>query len=286
MSERTSLLLLDILRGYSKITYRYKKYYFKHFKIYDSLKLEEFESDCIHQAKKQGIKGEKQLLEQAIKRGNWSKEEEASQKDLKWMIDKSRKASLKIADNNTKKSFEDSIRKQVDELAELEIKKNQFIIHSAENLARRKRVNEEISLSLFYNEEMTEIISEDDLILLLPEVNLLINDLSNSEKILKVSYDPSFFDIYCLNYRQPNKIIDKTIYDITIWQKNLLSYASVLLNKLQNYDIPDDVKEDALKLYNFQQKEDSSKEDKVTEGVSDLRAKMAQNGGKLTAEDF
>ena len=248
MSERTSLLLLDILRGYSKITYKYKKYYFKHFKIYDSLKLEEFESDCIHQAKKQGIKGEKQLLEQAIKRGNWSKEEEASQKDLKWMIDKSRKASLKIADNNTKKSFEDSIRKQVDELAELEIKKNQFIIHSAENLARRKRVNEEISLSL--------------------------------------SYDPSFFDIYCLNYRQPNKIIDKTIYDITIWQKNLLSYASVLLNKLQNYDIPDDVKEDALKLYNFQQKEDSSKEDKVTEGVSDLRAKMAQNGGKLTAEDF
>ena len=65
-----------------------------------------------------------------------------------------------------------------------------------------------------------------------------------------------------------------------------MSYASVLLNKLQNYDIPDDVKEDALKLYNFQQKEDSSKEDKVTEGVSDLRAKMAQNGGKLTAEDF
>ena len=82
MSERTSLLLLDILRGYSKITYKYKKYYFKHFKIYDSLKLEEFESDCIHQAKKQGIKGEKQLLEQAIKRGNWSKEEEASQKDF------------------------------------------------------------------------------------------------------------------------------------------------------------------------------------------------------------
>jgi hypothetical protein len=286
MRQQLSLLLLDILRGYSKITHKYKNYYFKHFKIYDGLKLEEFELDCVHQAKKQGIKSEEQLLEQAIKRGNWSKQEEASMKDLKWMIDKSRKAASKIIDDNTKKAFEGSIQKQVDELTELQTKKNQFILHSAENLAKRKRINKEISLSLFYDEEMSEIISEEDLMLLIPEVNLLIDNLSNSEKIIQVSYDPSFFDFYCLNYRQPSKIIDKNIYDITLWQKNLLSYASVLLNKLQNLDIPDDIKDDALKLYNFSQKENSSREDKVTEGVSDLRAKMAQNGGKLTAEDF
>lgn len=286
MSEQISLLLLDILRGYSKITYKYKNYYFKHFKIYDSLKLEEFELDCVYQAQKQGIKSEKELLEQAIKRGNWSKEDEASIKDLKWMIDKSRKAASKIADNNTKKAFEDSIKKQVDELAEIETKKNQFIIHSAENLAKRKRVNKEISLSLFYDEQMTKIISDDDLMLLIPQVNSLIDNLSNSEKMIKVSYEPSFFDVYCLNYRNPNEIIDTNLYKITIWQKNLLSYASVLLNKLQNFDIPNDIKDDPLKLYNFQQKENSSKEDRVTEGVSDLRSKMAQNGGKLTAEDF
>ena len=286
MRQQLSLLLLDILRGYSKITYKYKNYYFKHFKIYDSLKLEEFELDCVYQAKKQGIKSEEQLLEQAIKRGNWSKQEEASMKDLKWMIGKSRKAASKIADNNTKKAFEDSIQKQVDELTELQTKKNQFILHSAENLAKRKRVNREISLSLFYDEEMSEIISEEDLISLIPEVNSLIDNLSSSENIIQVSYDPSFFDFYCLDYRQPSNIIDKNIYEITIWQKNLLSYASVLLNKLQNLDIPDDIKEDALKLYNYNQKENSSPDDKVTEGVSDLRAKMAQNGGKLTAEDF
>jgi len=286
MRQQISLLLLDILRGYSKITHKYKNYYFKHFKIYDGLKLEEFELDCVYQAKKQGIKSEEQLLEQAIKRGNWSKQEEASMKDLKWMIEKSKKAASKIADNNTKKAFEDSIQKQVDELTELQTKKNQFILHSAENLAKRKRVNKEISLSLFYDEGMSEMISEEDLILLIPEVNLLIDNLSSSEKIIEVSYNPSFFDLYCLNYRQPSKVIDKNIYDITLWQKNLLSYASVLLNKLQNLDIPDDIKDDALKLYNYTQKENSSTGDKVTEGVSDLRAKMAQNGGKLTAEDF
>jgi len=279
-------LLLDILRGYSKITHKYKNYYFKHFGVYDSLKLEEFELDCINQAKKQGIKSKDELLELAIKRGGWSKEEESSMKDLKWMIDKSRKASAKISDNNTKKSFEDSIAKQVNQLAELETKKNQFTNHSAENLGKRKRINREINLSLFYDKEMTRNVREEDLFFLIPEVNLKIQEVSSAENLLNVAYDNSFFDVYSLNYRDPNQILDTNIYKITIWQKNLLSYASVLLSKLKNLDIPDDIREDPLKVYNFQPREDGNKENKVTEGVSDLRAKMAQKGGKLTAEDF
>ncbi len=284
--NKESSLLLDILRGYSKITYKYKNYYFKHFGVYDSLKLEEFELDCITEAKKQGIKGQDELLELAINRGGWSKEEESSMKDLKWMIEKSRKASAKIADNNTKKSFEDSIAKQVDQLTELETKKNQFTNHSAENLGKRKRANKEISLSLFYDKEMTRNVSEEDLFFLISEVNLKIEELTNIENLLKVSYESSFFDVYCLNYRNPSQILDTNIYKITIWQKNLLSYASVLLNKLKNLDIPDDIREDAVKVYNFRPKEDGDKGDKVTEGVSDLRAKMSQKGGKLTADDF
>jgi len=55
---------------------------------------------------------------------------------------------------------------------------------------------------------------------------------------------------------------------------------------LKNFEIPDDIREDPLKIYNFQPKENTSEKDKITEGVSDLRSKMAQNGGKLTAEDF
>ena len=97
--NKESSLLLDILRGYSKINHKYKDYYFKHFGVYDSLKLQEFELDCITEAKKKGIKGKDELLELAIKRGGWSKEEESSMKDLKWMIEKSKKASAKILKN-------------------------------------------------------------------------------------------------------------------------------------------------------------------------------------------
>tara|TARA_B100001093_G_scaffold236738_1_gene226838 strand:- start:20720 stop:21577 length:858 start_codon:yes stop_codon:yes gene_type:complete len=284
--NKESSLLLDILRGYSKITYKYKDYYFKHFGVYDSLKLQEFELDCITEAKKKGIKGKDELLELAIKRGGWSKEEESSMKDLKWMIEKSKKASAKISDNNSRKAFEGSIAKQADQLVKLEAKKNQFTNHSAENLGKRKRANKEISLSLFYDKEMTRNVSEEDLFFLISEVNLRIQELTSVENLLKLAYESYFFDVYCLNYRNPNQILDTNIYKITIWQKSLLSYASILLNKLKNLDIPDDIREDAVKVYNFQPREDGAKGDKVTEGVSDLRAKMAQRGGKLTADDF
>jgi len=284
--NKESSLLLDILRGYSKINHKYKDYYFKHFGVYDSLKLQEFELDCITEAKKKGIKGKDELLELAIKRGGWSKEEESLMKDLKWMIEKSKKASAKISDNNARKAFEDSIKKQVDQLAQLEAKKNQFTNHSAENLGKRKRANKEISLSLFYDKEMTRNVSEEDLFFLISEVNSRIQELTSVENLLKLAYESYFFDVYCLNYRNPNQILDTNIYKITIWQKSLLSYASVLLNKLKNLDIPDDIREDAVKVYNFQPKEDGAKEDKVTEGISDLRAKMSQKGGKLTADDF
>ena len=286
MNKQTSLLLLDVLRGYSKITHKYKNYYFKHFGIYDSLKLEEFEMDCINDVKKQGIRSEDQLLKLAVDRGHWSKEEEASIKDLKWMIDKSEKAAAKIVDNHSRKAFEDSIQVQINQLNELEKKKSQFTNHSAEKLAKKKRMNKEISLSLFYDKQMTQKISEDDLISIITEVNDIIDDLSSSENMIKISYESYFFDVYSLNYRDPNKIIETSFYKITIWQKNLLSYASILLNKLKNLDIPDEIRQDALKVYNFKEKKEGSSDNKVTEGVSDLRAKMAEKGGKLTAEDF
>lgn len=281
-----SPLLLDILRGYSKITHKYKDYYFKHFRIYESLQLEEFELDCVNRAKKQGIKGEDELLQLAINRGNWSKEEESSIKNLNWVIEKSKKAATKIVDYNYRRAFESSIEKQLEELKDLLDKKNNFISHSAENLAKRQRLNREISSSLFYDKEMKQNVEEDDLFILIPYVNSKIEELSNTKNLIKTSYNSYFFDLYCLNYRNPNEIIDTNIYKITLWQRSLLSYASVLLNKLKNLDMPDEIREDPLKVYNFKPKEESPTDNKVIEGVSDLRAKMAQKGGKLTAEDF
>lgn len=284
--ENVEALLLDVIRGYSKIQSKNQTFYLKHFLAYESLQLEEFEQEALNEAIKKGIKSEKEIIEDAIKRGHWSVKEEESIKSIGWMIEKSESAASKITDNIAKKSFEASISKQKEELEELQSRRNSLTAHSANKLAKRKKIYKEVAGNLFKDEQMTVNIDRDDIFDLMPVVSEKISKFHNTNLILKMAYSPTFFDVYCLMYRQPHKIMGSNIFNISIWQKSLLFYASILLNKLKNYNVPDGVREDPIKLYKYSEKEQSNDGSRVTHGIDDLRAKMAEKGGKLTAEDF
>ena len=285
---KIELLLLDVLRGYSKIEFKSEFYYLKHFSVFKSLQLDEYESECLDDAIKKGIKSQDQLLDLAISRKSWSSEEEAQIKNLKWLIDKSEAASSKIVDAFAKKSFEDSISKQKEELQELESRRFSLIAHSAESFATRKRNYKEIKDNLFQDVEMKESVSEDTILRLMHLVRLKISEINNQKNIIKMAYNSLYFDTYCLMYRQPNEMIGKNLFNITIWQKDLLTFSSLILNKLKNYDIPNSILEDPLAICKYKPKEENSGHagNVVTHGMDDLRAKMAEKGGKLTAEDF
>lgn len=282
----SSLILLEIMRGYSRFTYNKKNYFFKHFRVYDSLKLVEFELDAFDSAIDSGIKSEEDLIRNGIKLNFWSEEEESSIKNLKWMISKSEAASSKIVDKNSRKAFDESIDKQRAELKELEDRRSSLVGHSAENLASRRKINEEVHRNLFKDEDLTIHVDKDDLHFLIPFIYDEMNKFSDQNNMLKAAFNSSFFDSYSLMSENPFQLFKSSIFEISIWQKNLLFYSSVLLAKLKNHDVPDDVREDPLKLYNFSPKDNDNSDNKVTHGVSDLRAKMAEKGGKLTAEDF
>ncbi len=280
------LLLLDILNGYSKIKYDNKSFYFKHFLIFEELKLSQFEIDSFDSAIKNGIKSENDLLENAIKKGFWSEEEDSSIKNLKWLIENSEKAISKVSDHAIKKSMMNSLGKDKEKLSELEGRKLSIVKHSAENLASRKKQSKTLQDNIYVDEDLTEHVDKDDLFYLVPVIGNKIEEINNKSNMLKMAYSQFFFETFALMYRDPLKMINKDLYNMSIWQKNLLSYASALFNKVRNLDMPDDVREDALKVYDFTPKEEDPSKEKVTHGVSDLREKMSQKGGKLTAEDF
>lgn len=284
--QNIEALLLDVIRGYSKVQSNNQTFYLKHFLVYESLQLEEFQQEALNEAIKKGIKSEKEIIEDAIKRGHWSVKEEESIKSIRWMIEKSESAASKITDNIARKSFEASISKQREELQELQSRRDSLTAHSADNLAKRKKIYKEIAGNLFKDEQMTVNVDRDDVFDLMPIISKKISKFHDTNMILKMAYSPAFFDIYCLMYRQPHKIIGSNIFNVSIWQKSLLFYASILLNKLKNYNVPDDVREDPIKLYKYSEKDQSHDGSKVTHGIDDLRAKMAEKGGKLTAEDF
>ena len=73
--------------------------------------------------------------------------------------------------------------------------------------------------------------------------------------------------------------------NLTIFQKNLLSFASGLLNKMKNTHIPNEIYGDPVKMYDYEEPKDNEG-GKVTHGVEDLREKMKSRGGELKPEDL
>lgn len=278
------LVLLDILRGYSILNLKDKCLYFRHFLVMDNLALEEYEKNEFEKACLNGLKTEEQLLEDAIKKGFWDKDSSDKISSLTWIINKAEKAASKISDERQKKAFLKSVEKQKIELQELNLKRNNIINYSAENCASQKKHTKLIHEAIFYDKEFKQLASENDIFLAMADVKYKLEILTNDVNIIKAAFCNYFFDLFALSYRDPLSLIKKDSFSITSLQRHLLSYASALLNKLKNVDMPDDIKDDPLKIIKYV--EPKTTDSDTTEGIEDIKSKMAKRGGTLKAEDL
>lgn len=279
------VILLDILRGYSPLTKKGKTLFFKHFTYLENLALDEYEREQLEYAKIKGIKTEQQLIEEAISKKYWDLKSEEKISSLKWVISKTEASIEKVSDNNQKRVFQASISKQKKELGDLQNGRDKLIEYSAESFALGKRNVKLIQEAFFYDKNLTKNVEEKDYSDYLPLLQSRLSSLSKEDNLIKASYQASFFDLYSLSSKDPLKLIQRDVFDITILQKNLLVYASILLNKLKNLSVPDEVRKDPMRLIKFK-KEDNSEGKNQTEGVEDIRKKMAKRGGNLKAEDL
>jgi hypothetical protein len=287
MSEtdtNASQILLEISRGYSVLNHGPKVFYFKHPTNQHNLVTEEYYYARLQKAKKQGILSEDKLIQRYIKRGVWSVKKEDKLKSLKWTINKSIVASQKITDNMQRKFFEQSIEAERKELADLQQERDKLTGQSAENWASQQRMFKIVHDHLFIDKEMKRQVDFNEDIALFILMQDKIVELSSKKNLAAAAFDNSFFDIYSLQYRDPMKIFNVNFYSITIFQRYLLSYASSILNKLKNVEMPDDVKNDPVKILDFNP-DDKSSVSKVSHGIDDIKNKI-KNKGKLTPEDL
>ncbi len=279
-----SQVLFDIARGYSFLDINSQKFYFKHPSNLNYLESEEYYHSRLQQAVKKGISTEAQLLARCIKRGVWSKKQEEKIVSLKWTIEKSNAAAQKIVDQNQKKVFLGSLEKQKEELADLEKKRGNLVNQSAENWASQQRMLKMVEDHVFFDKEMTKPVDNLNNITVILKLQERIAELSDYRSLLKAAFEPAFFDIYAIQYRNPLDIFKVDFFSITVFQRLLFSYASVLLNKLKNLDMPDDVRKNPILIYEFNQASANSSS-KVSHGVDDLKNSMRKKG-KITAEDL
>tara|TARA_R110002020_G_scaffold92416_4_gene223763 strand:+ start:6366 stop:7244 length:879 start_codon:yes stop_codon:yes gene_type:complete len=280
-----SLVLLDIIRGYSIFDTNGKKYYFKHFSLEEMLRFDDFEKIEFEKAKKSGIETEEELIESAIKIDSWSLKQEESIKALKWTIDHSTKALGKMSDEGQKRLFSKQIERDREKLEEITVKRNKICGYSAEALATQKRFFRMSSSSLFYDAKFTKKIKEKEVDPVSTFIFSKFGEFSNRNILLEAIYRTYFFDVFVLQAKNPLSLFKADFLTLTIFQKNLLALAKGLLNKMSNTRIPDAILGDPVKMYDYEEPKDDEG-GKVTHGVEDLREKMQQRGGKLKAEDL
>lgn len=282
--ERANSALLDIHRGFSVLKYGGRDFYFKHFSLEDTLMMDEFYVKSLENAKKSGIKTESELIEQAIKRASWSIKKEEEIKSLIWTRDKLIAASNKANDPLQKKTIMISAEEKDKQIKSLNESREKIINYSAESFASNKRTMKLLESSCFLDSSFKEPVDLDEVSKYALSCFSKIGELSQRDFLLNVAYNTSFFEIYMLQYRQPENIFGRSGLKLSIFQKTLLSCANSLLNKLKNTTIPDSIMNDPVKVLNYDEKRDSKS--KTSEGVGDLREKMASRGGVLKPEDF
>ena len=71
--------------------------------------------------------------------------------------------------------------------------------------------------------------------------------------------------------KAPHKFFDKPVYELTFFQVNLINYAQLINRILQNYDVPDHLRNDAKGLIAFAESENKKRKKAAASAKSKKR---------------
>lgn len=275
------LYLFEVVQGKSSFNSKGSVFYFKHPTIIESFKEKKIFFDSINQAKIIGLNTKEELVQSAISAKIWSLAEEEEIKSLKWQFDKTKEAIKKITDPLQKFSIEKNLEDIKSQIETKEKKREKLTKWSAESYAENQKWDNFIK-SYFYEDELCTIKAD------LTKLNLndafgKVSFLHNDDLNLYAAYDYHFFGLFSIFNKSPESIFGVKTMDLTLYQKNLLSQANFLYQKIKNHSMPDHVYNDPRKILNFK---DDQKNKNVTDGVKDLKLKHAAKKGNLSAEDY
>jgi hypothetical protein len=285
IKQKAHLALLDIIRGYSILNYSGGELYFRHFSLIESLQFDEFYQKTIESAKRSGIKDEELIIKDAIKNKKWTLEKEEQIKSLTWGIEKLSNASKKISDFFQRKTVENTINSQKEELLNLQSERREICCFSAESFSEVKKIKKILNCCIYTDESFSKNIEDEKSMSFASLVFEKINFLNNSDIIANAAYSAYFFELFSINYRNPHVLFKQQGLEMTIFQKNLVTYANAILSKLKNVEIPEAIYEDPVKILSYKKLEKSSS-GKTSVGLDDLKEKSAKNNGQLNPEDF
>jgi len=278
-----SEILIEILSEETPLEVNGKLYLFKHFTLKDYLLNQKYYSLYYNQAISRGLKSEKDLINDAIKDNCWSESDEQTLVNISKQITKYKQ----IKDNQKDFILKNQTQAQIDSMTieqeDLIKRKKDICQLSAEFYAEKKRSSKLIGISVF-DPDTNCYIDEEYIDNVMSKFYDSVYKLLNSDDVITAAYTNDFFDLYNIHEKEPSKIFNKSGYELTLFQKNIILIAKMLMNKLKNcYEMPDNIKSDAIKILKFDQEKEKKKKE-VVENMDDVKASLSR--GKSLSESM
>lgn len=271
-----SLLLNEIVEGYSAILYgKDEVVYFRHPTLKESLIEEKSYKKFEERGKRAGLKSEQELLDIAIKYGKWSKDKEDETADLIWSNNRLRKTLESMVDPSQKRTLEEKIEKAQSRIEELKKERDLLVGASLEKFILVRSTLLFCKNRLFFDEDLTKAIDDKGIEKSIDAYNLKMGELLNRENLLRAVFSPQFFDLFLIYENAPEMILGKNGVDLTLFQKDLIVYGTILYKRMTNSNIPENVKNNPISLFKYKDNGGKNKEEKE----SDPRGTAEKAGG-------
>ena len=271
----------DILAGFSSLKFDYSEgatlFYVKHLSELDYGAMESLAFDLEEQAKSKGLESESEKIEEYIKLGHWSKEEEEEYEFLEKEVNSLGKGIASIVAKSQRVELEKKYESSVKKLKISKDLRTELLGVTREQYVEKKKNEELLRMSLykdkslenlaFTEEEYGELTQGEytDLILL---YNLKMSTFQDTE-IAKLATLPFFINSIFISKNDPTVFFGKAVVHLTVQQMELFSkglfYKSILE---QGKTPPEEFYENLDKMVNWYDVQSKSK--------------SSQNGGPVT----
>jgi len=227
-------------------------------------------------ARENGLKTEDELLLYFQKSGQWTEEQEEKLNQIEWLLKKQTAVLKKYADEpSIYNELFARLKETQNEYGELQARKESLTKYSLEEYVSRKTNYALFSRFIFKDKKCKVELSDRELSEISSTFVEKYKILSDRDKTLWRCYNNSFFEMFMISKNNPMDIFGKTIYELTIFQKNLLVYSTVLRQKIENLsNIPEAVINNPVKLFEY----DPNKKNKEVEKFS-IRDVVEKAGG-------
>lgn len=246
-SREIKSILKDVINGYSRTNHRsFGEIYIKHYTSYDNAMIDDYKDLFYKNAREKGLPSNDEKMQELISGEDWSEDKNRKIIELRRAIANLHDTKAKLFIENQKKSIQEKIDAQIQNLNDLENQKTALLGYTAEVFAS-KRANEYfIFESLRKDRELKERYFDaetfDDLDnFSLGELIDLYNKVSDnfSEINLKrTSYSPGFLNLFYMSSESIYEFYGKPVLELTFYQIEVYSNARIFKNLLSNAKYP------------------------------------------------